>query len=232
MDLQAHAARWQCCKSTFVHSAQHSNLGLKLPPPHSLGSHLKASFSGLFRHQNCRVLLLHFQLSIAFDVFHRYPSVVQPVCTTATSPVLLCPANNAILWCSCFCHPLGSNWSMLSKLNRPYDIKRQAGQLRSVQTTFHQSFLESCVTATSASSLLHSRNKVIVANSVPFHNRMANGESWWHSWVLFEVFGRMWQIWICKTCFFWKFSSSSPWARAVLCCFQKWQRPCTTVSQQ
>ncbi len=56
-----------------------------------------------------------------------------------------------------------------SKLIVPCDIKRQASQLSGVQTTFHQSLLNSNVTAISANLLLYLSNKVVQTICVSSH---------------------------------------------------------------
>jgi len=77
----------QCRKSSFVSSAQQSMLGLKLPSCclNTLPALIQISFT--FRSALSPLHCLPCRLVSSSNI-------AQPVCTTAVSPLLLCPANN------------------------------------------------------------------------------------------------------------------------------------------
>ena len=119
-----------CCKMTVLQEqlCEFSSavcFGLeaaKLLPQHSLGSHLKASFSGLFCHRNCSFCCISSFLlpSLLFLFQLKYcPACLHHCCEPfATVSVKQC----ASMWCPYFCHPWGSNWSMLICYAAQYSV--------------------------------------------------------------------------------------------------------------
>jgi len=132
---------------------------------------------------------------------------------------------------------------------------RLAALLGGVNITFHQSWLNSNVTAITANLLLGSWNKVIWAFSVSIRF-IENGQNKPNVPKLGRIggsnrfcrgfLGEFGEFQTCKTCLkqvnpcfevgillenLFNLANASPWARAVLCRFQNWERPCMAVIQ-